>query len=40
MMGFYGYSGMMGSGWGSLVGFIVLIDLILVGIWLFKQINK
>lgn len=42
MMG-YGYNfGMMG-GWGlfgGVVGLIVLIDLILVGIWLWKQIQK
>ena len=36
----YGYSGMMGGGFGSLVGIIVLIDLILLGVWLYKQINK
>ena len=41
MMGYgYGYSGMMGGVWGVIVGFIVLVDLILLGIWLFKQINK
>ncbi|MEX2029215.1 MAG: hypothetical protein WD963_01910 [Candidatus Paceibacterota bacterium] len=40
MMGYYGYSGMMGGGWGIIVGFVVLIDLILLGVWLFKQINK
>ena len=39
-MGYYGYSGMMGGGWGVIVGFVVLIDLILLGVWLFKQINK
>lgn len=36
----YGYGGMMGGGWGVIVGFIVLIDLVLLGIWLLKQINK
>ena len=40
MMGYYGYSGMMGGGWGVILGFIVLVDLILLGIWLYKQINK
>ncbi len=41
MMGYgYGYSGMMGGGWGVILGAIVLVDLILLGIWLFKQINK
>lgn len=40
MMGYYGYNGMMGGGWGVVLGFIVLVDLILVGVWLFKQINK
>lgn len=36
----YGYSGMMGGGFGSIVAIMVTIDLILLGIWLFKQINK
>ncbi|MBI2630904.1 hypothetical protein HYW73_01640 [Candidatus Nomurabacteria bacterium] len=50
MMGYYGYSGMMGGGWGVVLGFVVLIDvvlgfvvlidLVLLGVWLFKQINK
>ena len=41
MMGYgYGYSGMMGGGWGIILGFVVLIDLILLGVWLFKQINR
>lgn len=39
-MGYYGYSGMMGGGWGVVLGFVVLVDLVLLGIWLFKQINK
>ena len=44
MMG-WGYGSMMG--WGSEAGFlgllfflVVLIDLILLGLWLWKQINK
>lgn len=41
MMGYgYGYSGMMGGGWGVVFGFVALIDLILLGVWLYKQINK
>jgi len=41
MMGYgYGYNGMMGGGLGSVVAIIVVIDLILLGVWLFKQINK
>ena len=36
----YGYSGMMGGGFGSVVALMVIIDLILLGIWLYKQINK
>lgn len=41
MMGYgYGYNGMMGGGWGVIVGFIVLINLVLLAIWLFKQIQK
>jgi len=41
MMGYgYGYSGMMGGGFGSIIALIVMIDLILLGIWLYKQINK
>lgn len=40
-MGFgYGYSGMMGGGFGSFIALVVMIDLILLGIWLYKQINK
>lgn len=42
MMGFGygGYSGMMGGGFGSIIAIVVMIDLVLLGIWLFKQINK
>lgn len=42
MMGWtgYGYGGMMNSGLGVIFGLVLLIDLILLGIWLFKQINK
>lgn len=39
MMG-YGYGGMMGGGFGSIVALIVLVDLVLLGIWLYKHINK
>ncbi len=38
----WGYN-MMGGGFGlfsSLYGIVVLVDLILLGIWLWKQINK
>jgi len=42
MMGFGGYGGMMGGVgiFGSLFGIVVLIDLVLLGIWLWKQIQK
>lgn len=48
MMGFggYGYGNMMqGFGWGFgifhfLLALVILIDLILLGVWLWKQINK
>jgi len=47
MMGWGGFGGMMngGFGWGfGILGFIVwivvLIDLILLGIWLWKKIQK
>jgi len=41
MMGYgYGYSGMMGGGFGSIVALLILINLVLLGIWLYKQINK
>ncbi len=30
----------MGGGWGSIVALILLVDLVLVGIWLIKQIGK
>lgn len=39
MMG-YGYGGMMGGGFGVIVAIVVIIDLVLLGIWLYKQINK
>ena len=36
------YGNMMGGGlfWGSVFGVILLIDLVLLGIWLWKQIQK
>lgn len=44
MMGNWGYGNMMGWGsWGtigSIFWVIILIDLILLGIWLWKQIQK
>lgn len=43
MMGWGGYGGMMGSGFGVLATvfwLVILIDLILLGIWLWKQIQK
>lgn len=41
MMG-YGYGSMMGGfgGLGIIVWLVVLIDLVLVGIWLWQQISK
>lgn len=39
----WGGYGMMGGGWslwGSIFWLIVLIDLILVGVWLWKEISK
>lgn len=39
MMGL-GYGGMMGGGFGAIVFWIVLVDLVLLGVWLWKQINK
>jgi hypothetical protein len=35
----YGYS-LMGGGLGFLTWLVVFIDLILVGVWLWKQIKK
>lgn len=43
MMGYWGYGGMMNYGFGVLgviFWIIILTDLILLGIWLWKQINK
>lgn len=49
MMGWgYGYNGMMNglAGWGVTSTFciilwiVVIVDLILLGMWLWKQINK
>ncbi len=41
MMG-YGYEGMMGSmgALGLFIWLVVLVDLVLVGIWLWQQISK
>ena len=42
MMGWggYGYGGMMNSGLGLIFWIVILVDLILLGVWLWKQINK
>ena len=40
MMYGYGYSGMMAGGFGSIVAWVVFIDLVLLGVWLYKQIKK
>ena len=46
MMGQWGYGNMMGYGLGafSVIGtifwIVILIDLILLGVWLWKQIQK
>ncbi len=43
MMGYWGYSGMMSYGLGILgtvFWIVILFDLILLGIWLWKQIQK
>lgn len=36
------YGGMMGGGfvWGSVFGIVALVDLVLLGMWLWKQINE
>jgi len=39
-MGYSGWSMMGGFGGASIVMWIVVIDLILLGIWLWKQIQK
>jgi hypothetical protein len=37
-----GSGNMMGStgAWGALLWLVILVDLVLFGIWLWKQINK
>lgn len=46
MMGYwgsYGYGGMMNFGFsflGSIFWLVILTDLILLGVWLWKQINR
>lgn len=43
MMGYWGYNGMMGYGigiLGTIFWLVILGDLILLGIWLWKQIQK
>jgi len=38
----YNYGGMMGGAgtFGAITWLIIIVDLVLVGIWLWKQINK
>ncbi len=44
MMGYgYNYGGMMGGGWtglGIITWLALTIDLVLLGVWLWKQIKK
>ena len=41
MMGYGNYGSMMGGfGLGYIYSIVFLIDLILLGVWLWKQINK
>ena len=43
MMNWGGGYGMMGGGWGlwgTIFWLVILIDLVLVGVWLWKKINK
>lgn len=43
MMGWGGSGGMMGGGFGVLgiiFWLVILADLILLGVWLWKQVNK
>ncbi|MCL5019392.1 MAG: hypothetical protein M1426_02800 [Patescibacteria group bacterium] len=45
MMGQFGYGNMMGgfgafSILGTIFWIVILIDLILLGVWLWKQVNK
>ena len=37
----YGYEGMMGVGaYGLITWLVILVDLVLLGIWLWQQISK
>jgi len=39
----YGYGGMMGGGFGilaTILWLVILVDMILLGIWLWKQVTK
>lgn len=38
----WNYGGMMGGVgiWGSIYAIVILVDLILLGMWLWKQIQK
>lgn len=46
MMGSWGYGNMMGAGlgsWSAIALFtylVVLVDLVLLGLWLFRQLKK
>ncbi len=37
----YGFGQMMGGGTsGAIIGLVVLVDLVLLGVWLWKQVSK
>lgn len=36
----YNMMGYGGFGWGPIIGIVLLVDLVLLGIWLWKQVNK
>jgi len=41
MMGYYsGWSGGMMGGLGAITWLVVVVDLVLLGLWLWKQIKK
>ena len=42
MMYGYGWNGMMGGGYGlgTILYIVVLVDLILLGVWLWKKVSK
>ena len=40
MMNYSAYGSMMGGSFGGIMWFVILADLVLLGVWLLKQLVK